>query len=275
MDERHSITIALAGNPNSGKTSIFNALTGAHQKVGNFPGVTVEKRVGHRRFGKLDITIVDLPGTYSLTAYSLDEKAARDFIINERPDVIINVIDSGNLERSLYLTMQLIEMSVDLIIDLNMWDEVREAGIDIDTKKFSQLLGAPVVKTVGNRSQGIDTLLRTVLSMVGNDYNNQRRQRRRQRKGFHRHPRVSYGPKLDDVVTELAGEVSRCKGCDFCENPRWLSIKLLEGDKEITEKCIPTDRSGTELTARVKESVEHLKATANEDPEIIITEGRY
>jgi len=275
VNGQRPIKIALAGNPNSGKTSIFNCLTGAHQKVGNFPGVTVEKRVGHRKFGKHDITIVDLPGTYSLTTYSLDEKAARDFIINERPDVIINVIDSGNLERGLYLTMQLIEMGVDLIIDLNMWDEVREAGVEIDTKKLSQLLGAPVVKTVGNRSQGIDTLLQTVQSMAGNSYNNQRRQRRRNRKGFHRHPRVSYGPKLDDVVANLAGEVSRCKGCNYCENPRWLSIKLLEGDREITEKCIPVSRGGTELTTRVKESIEHLKTTTNEDPEIIITEGRY
>ncbi|HHI03453.1 MAG TPA: ferrous iron transport protein B, partial [candidate division Zixibacteria bacterium] len=116
MSDKLSLKIALAGNPNSGKTSIFNSITGARQKVANFPGVTVEKRVGHRKYDKYDITFVDLPGTYSLTAYSLDEKVARDFIINEKPDVIINVIDGGNLERSLYLTMQLIEMGTDLVI---------------------------------------------------------------------------------------------------------------------------------------------------------------
>lgn len=274
MKARHPITIALAGNPNSGKTSIFNALTGAHHKVGNFPGVTVEKKVGHKKIGPYDVTFVDLPGTYSLTAYSLDEKAARDYIINEQPNVIINVIDSGNLERGLYLTTQLIEMGVDVVIDLNMWDEVLEAGIEIDTEKLSQLLGAPVVKTVGSRNQGMDALLQAALSLVGG-HNGGGRIRRRHRGGIHRHPPVSYGPQLDDVVTKLAEEVSKCKGCKFCNNPRWLSIKLLEGDKEITRNCIPPGRSGSKLSDRVRDSVEHLKATSHEDPEIVITEGRY
>ena len=132
MNETREITIALAGNPNSGKTSIFNAITGAHQKVANFPGVTIEKREGRKKHNGYDIRLVDLPGSYNLTAYSPDEKVARDFIINERPDLIINVIDSGNLERGLYLTMQLIEMGVDVVIDLNMWDEAQEAGIEIN-----------------------------------------------------------------------------------------------------------------------------------------------
>jgi len=275
VDERHSITIALAGNPNSGKTSIFNALTGAHHKVGNFPGVTVEKKIGYKKIGPYDVTFVDLPGTYSLTAYSPDEKAARDFIINEQPDVIINVIDSGNLERSLYLTMQLIEMGVDFVIDLNMWDEVLEMGIEIDTDKLSQLLGAPVVKTVGSRRQGIDPLLQATLSLVGNEHDDPGHFRHRHRGGYHHHPPVSYGPQLDDVVTELAEEVSKCKGCSYCSNPRWLSIKLLEGDQEIAKRCVLPGGESAELTDRVRASVEHLKATAHDDPEIVITEGRY
>lgn len=290
MKKRRQIKIALAGNPNSGKTSIFNGLTGARQKVANFPGVTVEKRVGYRKFGDYDIMFVDLPGTYSLTAYSLDEKVARDFIINMNPDLIINVIDSGNLERSLYLTMQLIEMGVDLILDMNMWDEVRESGIEIDTEKMSKLLGAPVVKTIGSRAQGIDNLLDTAIAMIENGHidlddehiepkDAEKRQtsgRRRRRHLHHRHPPVSYGPKLDDVVTKLSEEVDHCcRGCRGCGNPRWLAIKLLEGDPEIRKRCIPSQNQNTTLTERLDESVSHLKATTDEDPEMVITEGRY
>ncbi len=293
MDERRQIKIALVGNPNSGKTSIFNCLTGARQKVANFPGVTVEKRVGHRRYLDYDIMFVDLPGTYSLTAYSLDEKVARDYIINENPDLIINVIDSGNLKRSLYLTMQLIEMGVDIILDMNMWDEVLEGGIEIDIEKLSKLLGAPVVKTIGSRAQGIDNLLETAVAMVENGHDNHDKhdekhhkkhrndnhkshRKQHRRRMHHRHPPVSYGPRLDDVVTTLSNEVEHCcHGCRGCGNPRWLAIKLLEGDPEIRERCIPSDKERPTLVTQLQHSVDHIKATTNEDPEIIITEGRY
>ena len=263
MNEFRSLKIALAGNPNSGKTSIFNSLTGARQKVANFPGVTVEKRVGFKRHKNYNITFVDLPGTYSLTAYSLDEKVARDFIINEQPDLIINVIDSGNLERSLYLTTQLLEMGVDLVIDLNMWDEVQHSGIDIDTDKLSRLLGAPVAKTIGNRAQGTAALLETALKVIEHGNHS------------HRHPPVSYGPRLDDIVEDLSREVSVCNLCRGCSNPRWLAIKLLEGDREIKLRCIPDPRSNKNLSQVLDRSLEHIKSTARDDPEIIITEGRY
>jgi ferrous iron transport protein B len=257
------ITIALAGNPNSGKTSIFNALTGAHQKVANFPGVTVEKRFGQKKYGDYDIQIVDLPGTYSLTAYTPDEKIARDFIIDEHPDLIINVIDSGNLERGLYLTMQIIEMGIDVVIDLNMWDEAQSAGIEIDIDKLSLLLGAPVVKTIGNRGQGIDALLSAAISLKEN------------REKIHRHPPVSYGFKLDDVVADLSKQVSLCGGCKACQNPRWLAIKLLEGDPIIKKQCFEESRPTASLKSRLDSSIGHLKKTTNQDPETAITEGRY
>ncbi len=263
MEQKHSLKIALAGNPNSGKTSIFNSFTGARQKVANFPGVTVEKRVGHRKYGKYDITFVDLPGTYSLTAYSLDEKVARDFIVNEQPDVIINVIDGGNLERSLYLTMQLIEIGVDLVIDINMWDEVLESGIKIDTEKLSTLLGAPVLKTIGNRGQGLDSLLDTAIKLAENG------------EELHHHPPVTYGPRLDDIVANLSDEVSKCKNCTSCHNSRWLAIKMLEGDTEIKNRCFPDKVENSHLTKVLDESVTHLKSTTDDDPEIIVTEGRY
>jgi ferrous iron transport protein B len=273
VTDRRSIKIALAGNPNSGKTSIFNCLTGAHQKVGNFPGVTVEKRVGHKFLNGRHITFVDLPGTYSLTAYTLDEKVTRDFIINEQPDLIINVIDSGNLERSLYLTMQLIEMGVDIVIDLNMWDEVQESGFEIDIERLGQLLGAPVVKTVGNRAQGIDKLLETALSLAEDNHDDGQRPRHRRQRRRHHHPPVSYGPRLDDIVADLSEEVALCRGCTRCANPRWLSVKLLEGDSEITNQCL--NNNNTALNTRLQESIEHIKATAGDEPEIAISEGRY
>nr|MBN2278687.1 ferrous iron transport protein B [candidate division Zixibacteria bacterium] len=263
MTDKRLIKIALAGNPNAGKTSIFNGLTGAKQKVANFPGVTVEKRIGYRKYKNYDIMFVDLPGTYSLTAYSLDEKVARDFILDESPDLIINVIDSGNLERSLYLTMQLIEMGVDVVLDLNMWDEVQELGIEIDTEKLTVLLGAPVVKTIGSRGQGIESLLETSIALVEHSKNG------------HRHPPVSYGSKLDDVVLNLSCEIQRCRGCEFCRNPRWLAIKLLEGDKMFIKQCLRGPMESSPLAAKLNESINHIKTTTHEDPEIIITEGRY
>ncbi|MCP4633531.1 MAG: ferrous iron transport protein B [candidate division Zixibacteria bacterium] len=263
MKTNSSLKIAFAGNPNSGKTSIFNSLTGARQKVANFPGVTVEKRVGHLKYGKYDITFVDLPGTYSLTAYSLDEKVTRDYIINEKPDVIINVIDGGNLERSLYLTMQLIEIGVDLVIGINMWDEVIESGIKIDTEKLSTLLGAPVHKTIGNRGKGVDSLLATAVKMAENGDE------------LHHHPPVSYGPRLDDIVTNISDEVSKCKNCNMCHNSRWVAIKLLEGDSEIKSTCFPDKQENLHLTKILDESVTHLKSTSTDDPEIIVTEGRH
>lgn len=132
MQDRVILTIALAGNPNSGKTSVFNAITGAHHKVGNYPGVTVEKREGKIEFRDCEIRVVDLPGTYSLTAYSLDEVVARDFLLNEKPDIVIDVLDSTNLERNLYLLLQLIELEIPVVAALNMADEAKEKGIVIN-----------------------------------------------------------------------------------------------------------------------------------------------
>jgi ferrous iron transport protein B len=154
------LTIALAGNPNAGKTTIFNALTGLRQHTGNWPGKTVEKKEGEIEFDGRIINIVDLPGTYSLTAYSPEEIIARDFIIEERPDVVINVVDATNLERNLYLTVQILELEVPVILALNMTDDLHRNGAKINVDHLSQLLGnVPIVQTAANKGKGINELI--------------------------------------------------------------------------------------------------------------------
>jgi ferrous iron transport protein B len=161
------ITIALAGNPNAGKTTIFNALTGLRQHTGNWPGKTVEKKEGEIEHDDMIINIVDLPGTYSLTAYSPEEIIARDYIIEERPDVVINVVDATNLERNLYLTVQILELDVPVVLALNMTDDLHKDGSKINADQLSQLLGnIPVVSTTANQGKGITELISKAVRMA-------------------------------------------------------------------------------------------------------------
>ncbi|MDX9863732.1 MAG: FeoB small GTPase domain-containing protein [Anaerolineaceae bacterium] len=155
-------TIALAGNPNTGKSTIFNALTGSRQHVGNWPGKTVEKKEGSWRYGDTDYKVVDLPGTYSLTAYSLEEVIARDYVINEQPDMVVTVVDAANLERNLYLALQVLEMGVKVVIALNMSDVAESRGFKIDVPRLSRALNVPVIPTVASKGEGLDGLKQAI-----------------------------------------------------------------------------------------------------------------
>ena len=183
-------TIALAGNPNSGKTTLFNELTGARQHVGNYPGVTVEKKQGVYANKEDRINIVDLPGTYSLTAYSLEEVVARDFLVNEKPALVIDIVDASNLERNLYLTLQFLEMGVPVCIALNMIDVAKNRGITVDADNLSRLLNVPVIPTVARSGQGKQLLMETAAEMS--------------RKNDSQTPlKISYGEDIDRALADM------------------------------------------------------------------------
>jgi ferrous iron transport protein B len=216
------MTIALAGNPNSGKTTVFNNLTGARQHVGNWPGVTVEKKEGSCTFQGRRIRVVDLPGVYSLTAYSLDEVIARDFVVNENPDVVVDIVDASNLERNLYLTVQLLEMKAKLVVALNMMDIAESRGYHIDIPALTVLLGAPVVPLVAARNQGTRELLET----IGGIYDG-----RIAANGIN----LQYGHDIEGEIAKLEKLISG-NSVAGSYSPRWLAVKLLENDREIVEK---------------------------------------
>ncbi len=217
------ITIALAGNPNSGKTTVFNNLTGARQHVGNWPGVTVEKKEGRCSYKGYSIKVVDLPGVYSLTAYSPDEVVARNFIVEEKPDVVVDIVDGTNLERNLYLAIQLPEMGARLIVALNMMDEANSRDYHIDVECLSHLLGTPVVPMVANRDKGTNELLEEIIKVIEN-------------KVQVKELVINYGREAEEEITKLEKLISQ--NGELCRkySPRWLAVKLLEGDEEIIKK---------------------------------------
>jgi ferrous iron transport protein B len=216
------IVIALAGNPNSGKTTLFNNLTGARQHVGNWPGVTVERKEGNLKYQGYAIRVVDLPGVYSLTAYSLDEVIARNFIVDEHPDVVVDIVDASNLERNLYLTTQLLEMEVKVVIALNMMDMAQSRGYQIDTEELARLLGAPVVSMVASRNRGTEELKRTIIDVAEDIIHI---------KGL----RLQYGREVEEEISKLEATITG-NSLSKRYSPRWLAVKLLEEDSEIRKK---------------------------------------
>ncbi|MDO9536806.1 MAG: ferrous iron transport protein B [Thermoplasmata archaeon] len=249
----NKITIALTGNPNVGKTTIFNAITGARQHVGNWPGVTVEKKVGTRKHKGMDLEIVDLPGTYSLTAYSIDEVIARDYIVEEKPDVVIHIVDATNLERNLYLTTQLMEHGARIVIALNMFDLSRDRGDQIDIDKLSNLLDIPIVPTVGSTGEGIEKLLDEAIEEV--------------KKGPHHHHVVGYGKEVERYIGELATIIQKDERLSEKYPPRWMAIKLLENDEEVLKKV-----KGSKIESDIKDK---LKTIDTDELEALMADKRY
>ncbi len=219
---KKNIRIALAGNPNVGKSTIFNALTGSRQHIGNWPGVTVEKKSGTARLGKTGIEIVDLPGTYSLTAYSVDEVVARDYIIEEKPDVVVHVIDATNFERNLYLTTQLMELGVPLVIAMNMSDEAERSGTLINRTLVKKYFEIPAIRTVGSTGEGLDELLRAAVTEA-------------ETSPHHEHA-VGYGEENEQHIADIVAVLEKDPALASRYPPRWLAIRLLEGDGNAKDK---------------------------------------
>lgn len=256
------LRVALAGNPNAGKTSLFNALTGQHQHIGNYPGVTVEKKVGRIDRDGVKIEIVDLPGTYSLSAYSLEEVVARDFVLREKPDLIVDVLDSTNLERNLYLLLQFQELGIPVLGVLNMSDEAEALGLVIDEQQLGTILGIPFVKTVGNKGKGVTELMGLLVKAANGELNINGR-------------RINYGRDLEKSRAELVDELKTDP--DFAEliNLDWLAIKLLEDDDDAVAKVETGHAKADHVIAVMEEKQQRIRKQFDEDAPVVVAEQRY
>lgn len=301
--KRRTINVALVGNPNCGKTSLFNIASGAHEHVGNYSGVTVDAKEGFFDFQGYHFRIVDLPGTYSLSAYTPEELYVRKHIIEETPDVIINVADSSNLERNFYLTTQLIDMNVRMVIALNMYDELESSGNKLDYIKLSQLIGVPMIPTVCRRGEGIDQLFHVLIGIYeGGDFLSQKGEIRSEiledlrdwhktyvpdhefgshkeeedarPRGYMRHIHINHGPELERSIEEVKKAISQNEDIRHKYSTRFLSIKLLENDKEI-ENFISTLPNGKEIIAIRNKETLRIRKVMNEDSEQAITDAKY
>lgn len=302
--KRRTINVALVGNPNCGKTSLFNIASGAHEHVGNYSGVTVDAKEGFFDFQGYHFRIVDLPGTYSLSAYTLEEIYVRKHIIDETPDVIINVVDASNLERNFYLTTQLIDMNVRMVIALNMYDELEASGNKLDYLKLSQLFGVPMVPTVCRKGEGVDKLFHVIIGIYeGSDFLTQKKAEIRTEvledlrdwhetyvpdhkfgshseeehirpRGIFRHIHINHGPELERSIQAVKKLISVNEQIRHKYSTRFLAIKLLEDDKDI-ELFVETLPNGGEILALRDKEVQRIYNVMNEDSEQAITDAKY
>ncbi|MCK4809917.1 MAG: ferrous iron transport protein B [Candidatus Omnitrophica bacterium] len=263
MNEKaREILVAVAGQPNSGKSTIFNLLTGARQHVANYPGVTVEKKIGSFRSNGDKVVVVDLPGTYSLTSYTQEERIARDFLLLERPEVVVDIVDASNLERNLYLTFQLIEMGLPLVLDLNMVDVAKRRGFEINTEELSRQLGIPVAPTVGNKSRGKDELRQTIHSTYKNKQN-------------FTPIRLNYGETLESVLKSLEEELSQDPRLMEHYSSRWLAVRLMENDSEVQRLVRQQSQRGEDILSKVEQEREYFIGEHKKAPEKLIAQQRY
>ena len=258
------VRIALAGNPNCGKTTAFNEYTGTHQHVGNYPGVTVDKKEGYVSIDGVEVLMVDLPGTYSLTAYSQEEIVTRAVLApekaEEKPMAVVDLVDTSALERNLFLTVQIMEMGLPVVLACNMMDEARKAGIQVDTKELGKQLGIPVVATVARSGEGLKDALREAVAFG--------------RRGS-APLNISYGPDLDPVLTKMERLLAE-KGLLTDRYPaRWIALKVLENDSEILRQVERMPDVAAQLRADRETVADHLRDTLQTSPEAIIADYRY
>lgn len=303
--KRRTINVALVGNPNCGKTSLFNIASGSHEHVGNYSGVTVDAKEGYFEFQGYHFRLIDLPGTYSLSAYSPEELYVRKHIIEETPDVIINVVDAGNLERNLYLTTQLIDMNVRMVVALNMYDALQHSGNTLNIKKLSQLLGVPMVPTISRTGEGVDDLFHVIIGLYeGADFMGQKEEIQNEAlrefrewhdayvpdhkfesheddensftpRNFIRHIHINHGPELERSIDAVKKEIGKTETIRHKYSTRFLAIKLLENDKDIEKNVIANLPNASEILRIKEQEVKRLRETINEDSEQAITDAKY
>ncbi|MDP2853376.1 MAG: ferrous iron transport protein B [Smithellaceae bacterium] len=255
---RKTLTIVVAGNPNAGKSTLINAIAGARLHVGNWPGVTVEKKSADFEYQGRRITLVDLPGTYSLSPYTQEEVIARDYLVHEKPDMIINVVDATNLERNLYFTFQLLELGIPLVMALNMHDEAIQKGFRIDTEKMESILGSAVIPTVATKHEGIDRLIETAIAFADDP-------------DRHAPCAIRYGEDIEAAVKTVLGVLQEYPQNNSNRLPkRWLTLKLMEGDELVVkESGIPAD------APFLMKATRHLRQAHGEDIEALMADERY
>ena len=257
-----TINIALVGNPNSGKTTIFNFLSGSREHVGNYSGVTVDSKIAHFQHKGYTFNITDLPGTYSLTAYTPEEVYVRNYIHENHPDLIINVVDASNLERNLYLTTQLIDMDVRIVVALNMYDELLDKRDRFDYEMLGKMLGIPFVPTVGSRAKGFDRLKDTIINVFS------------EKDKTSRHIHINYGAVIEESIAAIQHEVRKNETLTVNYSSRYLSIKLLEKDR-LTDRMLKDFPNYAEIRKIARQEVERLEALFHEDSETLITDAKY
>lgn len=261
----HVINVALIGNPNCGKTSLFNFASGAHERVGNYSGVTVDAKVGEAEYNGYHFNLVDLPGTYSLSAYSPEELYVRKQLIEHTPDIVINVIDTSNLERNLYLTTQLIDMHIRMVCALNMFDETEKRGDNIDYDKLGELFGIPMVPTVFKNGRGVDQLFGTIIEMYeGREGSN----------AHYRHIHINHGHEIEHGIEHIQEYLKADDSIRQRYSTRYLSIKLLENDKHA-EEYVSRLKSAKEIFAARDEAARRVKEETMEDSETAIMDAKY
>ena len=258
------LNIALSGQPNCGKSTMFNAITGSTARVGNYPGITVDRMEGMHSYGRYEIHITDLPGTYSLSSYSLEEVVARDVIINEKPDVVICMLDATAIERSLYLTVQLMELGVPVVVGMNMMDSARKNGVHIDSLKLSKLLGVEVVECVARRGVGKEELMRKVVAAYEQGG-------RSTCKPLH----ISYGNEFEQILERMTNAIEAEEFMTGSYPARWIALKYMEEDSAVLDHGKKIGGIHAELYQQVQEYKDHVQKSLDSYPEAIIADQRY